>query len=300
MAPPSRPYALGAAPRASTASSASANGDRAAHPVRSRSSATRRANVVTELGAQGICISAGSACHRGQAQPRLPPRWSLDKKTAAGVLRVSFAPRDDRKQDIDALVSALHRRTATRASPCCKFDASTASLRFIMFSYLRQPKGFYQASFSAGTAGHRAEFDHHVARLSRYVHGGTSRQRSDVRRHGGECAQSSSSSSSSSACKAAQACSSANTGAAATAKASTASWASALCIAGGVSDAVCRSFCARSSRAGCSAAHHRQSDISSRAGRRRTCASSASPTFSTRFPPSTSACSAASKIRASA
>ena len=30
------------------------------------------------------------------------------------------------------------------------------------------------------------------------------------------------------------------------------------------------------------------------------CASSASPTFSTRFPPSTSACSAASKIRASA
>ena len=32
------------------------------------------ANVVTELGAQGICISAGSACHRGQAQPCLRAR----------------------------------------------------------------------------------------------------------------------------------------------------------------------------------------------------------------------------------
>ena len=46
----------------------------------SRSSATRSANVVTELGAQGICISAGSACHRGQAQPRLRARWGSTKR----------------------------------------------------------------------------------------------------------------------------------------------------------------------------------------------------------------------------
>ena len=77
--------------------------------------------------------------------------------------------------------SPRSRRTATRASPCCN---STIRGFYVLLSSPAQ--GLLQASFSAGAAGHRAEFDHHVARLSRYVHGGTSRQRSDVRRHGGE------------------------------------------------------------------------------------------------------------------
>ena len=69
------------------------------------------ANVVTELGAQGICISAGSACHRGQLS-HVYRAMGLDKKTAAGVLRVSFGP-ETTKEEIDALVSALkvHRDT---------------------------------------------------------------------------------------------------------------------------------------------------------------------------------------------
>ena len=69
------------------------------------------ANVVTELGAQGICISAGSACHRGQLS-HVYRAMGLDKKTAAGVLRVSFGP-ETAKEEIDALVSALkvHRDT---------------------------------------------------------------------------------------------------------------------------------------------------------------------------------------------
>ena len=70
------------------------------------------ANVVTELGAQGICISAGSACHRGQLS-HVYRAMGLDKKTAAGVLRVSFGP-ETTKAEIDALVSALKTHRDTR------------------------------------------------------------------------------------------------------------------------------------------------------------------------------------------
>ena len=69
------------------------------------------ANVVTELGAQGICISAGSAC-RGQLS-HVYRAMGLDKKTAAGVLRVSFGP-ETTKEEIDALVSALKAHRDTR------------------------------------------------------------------------------------------------------------------------------------------------------------------------------------------
>ena len=68
--------------------------------------------VVTELGAQGICISAGSACHRGQLS-HVYRAMGLDKKTAAGVLRVSFGP-ETTKEEIDALVSALKAHRDTR------------------------------------------------------------------------------------------------------------------------------------------------------------------------------------------
>ena len=70
------------------------------------------ANVVTELGAQGICISAGSACHRGQMS-HVYRAMGLDKKTAAGVLRVSFGP-ETTTDDIDALAAALRAHHDTR------------------------------------------------------------------------------------------------------------------------------------------------------------------------------------------
>ena len=68
-------------------------------------------NIVNDLGAQGICISAGSACHRGRVSHVLSA-MGLDKKTAAGTVRVSFGPETTR-EDIDQLASALleHRRT---------------------------------------------------------------------------------------------------------------------------------------------------------------------------------------------
>ena len=71
-------------------------------------------NIVTELGAQGICISAGSACHRGKAS-HVVSALGLDKRTAAGVIRISFSP-DNTTSDVDALYDALKAHQATRFS----------------------------------------------------------------------------------------------------------------------------------------------------------------------------------------
>ncbi len=70
------------------------------------------ANIVTELGARGICVSAGSACHRGKLS-HVYAAMKLDKRTAAGVLRVSFAP-ETTYEEIDALASALRAHRDSR------------------------------------------------------------------------------------------------------------------------------------------------------------------------------------------
>lgn len=70
------------------------------------------ANVVEELGAQGICVSAGSACHRGKAS-HVYEAMGLSKKVKAGALRVSFGP-ETQKGDIDALAKALTAHRDTR------------------------------------------------------------------------------------------------------------------------------------------------------------------------------------------
>ena len=70
------------------------------------------ANIVEDLGAQGICVSAGSACHRGRASHVLEA-MGLPKKVKAGALRVSFGPETSRT-DIDALAEALRRHRETR------------------------------------------------------------------------------------------------------------------------------------------------------------------------------------------
>ncbi len=68
-------------------------------------------NIVSDLDARGICVSAGSACHRGKASHVLTA-MGLDRKTAAGTIRVSFGP-ETTTGDIDALADALltHRNT---------------------------------------------------------------------------------------------------------------------------------------------------------------------------------------------
>ena len=70
------------------------------------------ANVVSELGSQGICISAGSACHRGQLS-HVYQAMGLDKRTASGVLRVSFGP-ETTIGEIDALALALREHRDKR------------------------------------------------------------------------------------------------------------------------------------------------------------------------------------------
>ncbi len=61
--------------------------------------------VVRVLGDQGVCISSGSACHKGKpshvfAAMNLPKPW-LD-----GMLRLSFSP-DSTREEADALIAAL-------------------------------------------------------------------------------------------------------------------------------------------------------------------------------------------------
>ncbi len=70
------------------------------------------ANVITDLGAQDICISAGSACHKGKLS-HVVQALGLDKRTAAGVLRISFGP-ETTEADIDTLYEALKNHQAAR------------------------------------------------------------------------------------------------------------------------------------------------------------------------------------------
>ena len=69
-------------------------------------------NIVTELSGKGIYISAGSACHRGKASHVLVA-MGLEKKTAAGTVRISFGP-ETVFEDIDALAEALTEHKNTR------------------------------------------------------------------------------------------------------------------------------------------------------------------------------------------
>ena len=62
-------------------------------------------NVVTDLGSQGICVSAGSACHHGKSS-QVVSALGLPKRVAAGVIRLSFGP-ETTFAEIDACAEAL-------------------------------------------------------------------------------------------------------------------------------------------------------------------------------------------------
>ena len=62
-------------------------------------------NVVNDLGSQGICVSAGSACHHGKSS-QVVSALGLPKRVAAGVIRLSFGP-ETTFADIDACAEAL-------------------------------------------------------------------------------------------------------------------------------------------------------------------------------------------------
>ena len=61
--------------------------------------------VVRVLGDQGVCISSGSACHKGKPS-HVFPALGLPKPWLDGALRLSFSP-DSTRDEADRLVSAL-------------------------------------------------------------------------------------------------------------------------------------------------------------------------------------------------
>ncbi|WP_352415786.1 cysteine desulfurase family protein [Oscillibacter ruminantium] len=69
-------------------------------------------NVVNDLSDAGICISAGSACHQGKPS-QVTAALGLEKKVAAGVVRLSFGPETTR-EEIDAAAEALKKHHDTR------------------------------------------------------------------------------------------------------------------------------------------------------------------------------------------
>ena len=61
--------------------------------------------VVEALAGQGVCVSSGSACHRGKPS-HVFAALGLSKQELMGVLRVSFGP-DSTRRDAEALADAL-------------------------------------------------------------------------------------------------------------------------------------------------------------------------------------------------
>lgn len=69
-------------------------------------------NIVNDLGSQGICISAGSACHQGKPS-HVVAALHLPKRTAGSVIRLSFGP-ETAVEDVDACAEALRRHRSSR------------------------------------------------------------------------------------------------------------------------------------------------------------------------------------------
>ena len=57
------------------------------------------------LGDKGVCISSGSACHRGKAS-HVFAAMRLPKPVLDGMLRISFSP-DTTREEAEVLVAAL-------------------------------------------------------------------------------------------------------------------------------------------------------------------------------------------------
>lgn len=95
-------------PGHSTAGSAAADGAvYAPHILAAALDGWPGQNVVRDLSAQGICVSAGSACHKGKPS-HVIAALRLPKRTEKSVIRLSFGP-ETTEAEIDALACALRR-----------------------------------------------------------------------------------------------------------------------------------------------------------------------------------------------
>ena len=68
--------------------------------------------LVRDLSDMGICVSSGSACHKGKPS-HVFAALGLPKRTLMGVLRVSFAP-ESTMEEGDALAEGLTVITKNR------------------------------------------------------------------------------------------------------------------------------------------------------------------------------------------
>lgn len=69
-------------------------------------------NLVTDLGNQDICISAGSACHKGKPS-HVIAALNLPKKESGGVFRISFSEHTT-TEEIDVLYDAILQHKNSR------------------------------------------------------------------------------------------------------------------------------------------------------------------------------------------
>jgi len=67
--------------------------------------------VVRVLGDKGVCISSGSACHKGKPS-HVFAAMHLSKPRLDGMLRISFSP-DSTREEADALIAALAEAAKT-------------------------------------------------------------------------------------------------------------------------------------------------------------------------------------------
>ena len=61
--------------------------------------------LVRALSDRGVCVSSGSACHKGKPS-HVFAALGLPKRTLMGVLRVSLSPESTRA-DVEALIEGL-------------------------------------------------------------------------------------------------------------------------------------------------------------------------------------------------
>ena len=70
--------------------------------------------MLLQLAARGICVSSGSACHRGKPS-HVFATMGLPKRILTGMLRISFSP-DNTHEVVDALYEGLNAITKERIS----------------------------------------------------------------------------------------------------------------------------------------------------------------------------------------
>lgn len=91
-------------------------GPRLGHVVNFRAPGWKGDELVAALDLEGICVSSGSACSAGTAEPSAVIQAMLGREAARGAVRVSFGE-ESKSEDLEHLLSALSRLGVLVAKP---------------------------------------------------------------------------------------------------------------------------------------------------------------------------------------